>query len=297
MRGALHLLTPEEGGVFLSLMAAGRSWERPSWQRYFGMAPKKMEVLRGAVREALNDRDLTRDELIAEVIKRPGFRDLDNALRSGWGTLLKPIAWQGDLCYGPNRGGRVTFTLPHVASARWAGVPPTSEAAPVAVGAYLSAYGPATMDAFNTWLTGGWFGKRRLRGWFEALGDRLVEVEVDGEPAYALAEDLEAMAATKPSTAVRMLAGFDQYVLGPGTADEHIVPAGRRAAVSRQGGWISPVVVSGGVVRGTWSLDRDQTKVLWFKESGRVPRKALRAEVERLASILGRELRTELASV
>ena len=32
MRGTLHLLTPQEGGAFLSLMAAGRSWERPSWQ-------------------------------------------------------------------------------------------------------------------------------------------------------------------------------------------------------------------------------------------------------------------------
>jgi hypothetical protein len=30
MRGALHLLTPEEAGAFLALMAAGRSWERPA---------------------------------------------------------------------------------------------------------------------------------------------------------------------------------------------------------------------------------------------------------------------------
>ena len=30
MRGALHLLTPEDGGAFLALMAAGRSWERPA---------------------------------------------------------------------------------------------------------------------------------------------------------------------------------------------------------------------------------------------------------------------------
>ena len=28
MRGALHLLTPEQAGVFLPLIAAGRSWER-----------------------------------------------------------------------------------------------------------------------------------------------------------------------------------------------------------------------------------------------------------------------------
>ncbi len=37
MRGALHLLTPETGGVFLSVIAAGRPWDRPSWQRYLGM--------------------------------------------------------------------------------------------------------------------------------------------------------------------------------------------------------------------------------------------------------------------
>ncbi|MDQ3876208.1 MAG: winged helix DNA-binding domain-containing protein, partial [Actinomycetota bacterium] len=43
MRGTLHLLTPEEGGAFLSLMAAGRSWERPSWQRYFGVTPKQLD--------------------------------------------------------------------------------------------------------------------------------------------------------------------------------------------------------------------------------------------------------------
>src|SRR5436189_1577140 len=39
MRGTLHLLTPEDGGALLSLLAAGRTWERPSWERYFGLSP------------------------------------------------------------------------------------------------------------------------------------------------------------------------------------------------------------------------------------------------------------------
>jgi len=34
MRGTLHLLTPEEGGAFLSLIAAARPWQASSWQRY-----------------------------------------------------------------------------------------------------------------------------------------------------------------------------------------------------------------------------------------------------------------------
>src|SRR5690242_10629133 len=43
MRGTLHLLTPEDAGACLSLLAAGRPWERPAWQRYFQMDPATME--------------------------------------------------------------------------------------------------------------------------------------------------------------------------------------------------------------------------------------------------------------
>ena len=122
------------------------------------------------------------------------------------------------------------------------------------------------------------------------MGDQLAEVEVDGEPAHVLAEDLDELASTKPTRAVRLLPGFDQYVLGPGTADGHVVPAARRAAVSRQAGWISPVVVAGGVVSGTWELNRDRVHIAWFSEAGRTPRTALKAEVARLSSILDRDL-------
>src|SRR2546428_3036175 len=108
MRGTLHLLTPEDAGAFLSLLAAGRSWERPSWERYFGMTTKHWDALRPAVREALEGKTLTREELIAAIVAQRGLGHLGEALRSGWGTLLKPLAWQGDLCFGPSRGNRVT---------------------------------------------------------------------------------------------------------------------------------------------------------------------------------------------
>ena len=157
---------------------------------------------------------------------------------------------------------------PEAASSRWAGVPDPDEAAPRAIAAYFGAYGPATIEAFGTWLAGGWFGKRQLRSWFGALGDRMAEVEVDGERAFARAEDLDGLASARPTQSVRLLPGFDQYVMGPGTADGNVVPPGRRAAVSKQSGWISPVVVAGGVVRGTWELDGDRVRVAWFRETG-----------------------------
>jgi hypothetical protein len=296
MRGTLHLLTPEDGGAFLALIASGRSWERKSWQRYFGMTPKQMDRLRGIVREAITDGPLTREELIEAVGRRRGYASVAEGLRSGWGTLLKPIAWQGDLVFGPSQGTRVTFITPEAASPRWAGLPDVDTAATIAIRAYLAAYGPATAAGFAEWLSGGWFSKARLRAWFAELGDALVEVDVEGERASILAEDLDELMATRPSSAVRLLPGFDQYVLGPGTKDGHVIPSHRRAAVSRQAGWIAPIVVAGGVVSGTWETADDRVSIAWFADAGRVPRRGLAAEVERLGTILGRTLVLEVTA-
>ena len=290
MRGTLHLLTPQDGGAFLSLMASGRSWERPSWQRYFGVTPRQIERLRDAVAVALDGRSLTREELIGAVVAKRGLGHVGDALRSGWGTLLKPLAWQGELCFGPSEGNRVTFMRPVNASSRWSGVPDPAEAAPVAIVSYLGAHGPATFESFGLWLAGGWFGKRQLRAWFDELGDRMAEVEIDGRRMHVLAEHVDELVAMDPTRVVRLLPGFDQYVLGPGTADGNVVPSARRTDVSRQSGWISPVVVRGGVVSGTWQLDGEHVRIAWFREAGRPPTGLLEAEVARLSSILGRDL-------
>jgi hypothetical protein len=297
MRGSLHLLTPVLGAAFLSLIASGRSWARPSWQRYFGVTPDDIEAMREAAREVLGERELSREELVEGLVSRLGFEHLDEAFRSGWGTLFKPLAWQGDLCFGAPRGNRVTFVRPEVASPGWRGVPDPDDAAPLAIGAYLRAYGPATIDNFGAWLAGGWFGQRRLRTWFGEMGDQLAEVDVEGRTAWVVREDLEGLLATRPKRTVRLLPGFDAWVLGPGTADPATLPAHRRTAVSRQAGWISPIVVVDGVVSGTWQFDDDDVRVAWFEEAGRLPRSALVAEVERLAGIVGRELRLATETV
>jgi hypothetical protein len=293
MRGTLHLLTPEDAGSVLSLLAAGRTWERPIWQRYFGMDPATMERFRDAVQEALDGRTLTREELIEAVTKRPGMKHIGDEMRSGWGTLLKPVAWQGGLCFGPQVGTRVTFMRPDQVSPRWAGVPDPEVAGPIAATAYLRAYGPATVSGFRRW-TGA--TERRARDLFKGLGDTLAPVDVGGEPAFILSEDLDELAATEPSRTVRLLGGFDQWVLGPGTDDPHVIAPARRAAVSKQSGWIAPIVVAGGVVAGTWELDGDAVCVAWFSEAGEPPRRPLAAEVRRLGTILDRRLELSLTT-
>jgi hypothetical protein len=186
---------------------------------------------------------------------------------------------------------------PEAASPRWGGVPDPEEAAPVAILSYLRAYGPAAMTAFGAWLAGGYFGTRQLRAWHDALGDRVAAVDVEGERAFVAAEDLDELMSTQPTTSVRLLGGFDQYVLGPGTGDERIIPAARRRLVSKQSGWISPVVVVGGVVGGTWELGDEKVSISWFPETGRVPRGRLEAEAARLSAILDRPLETEITTL
>ena len=294
MRGTLHLLTPEDAGAFLSVLAAGRTWERPVWQRYFGLDPAAMDAFRDAVREVLDGKTLTREELIEAVTVLPGFEHVGEELRSGWGTLLKPIAWQGGLCYGPQSGSRVTFMRPDQASDRWVDLPDPDVAGPVAIKAYLGTYGPSTATGFSNWMSRGLIPAKRVKAWFAELGDSVSPVEVGGETAYVLSEDLEDLAATKPSRTVRLLGGFDQWVLGPGTDDRHVIAPARRAAVSKQSGWIAPIVVVGGVVTGTWDLTDGTVSVAWFEEAGRPPAAAIEREVAHLAAILARPLTAQI---
>jgi DNA glycosylase AlkZ-like len=286
-RGATHLMTPEDGGVYLALRAASRMWERPGWQSFFGLTPSDWPLLRETVREALADGPMTRDELGAAVTATPKFRHLGFAFADRSLTLLKPLAWQGEMSFGPPRDGRATFQRLD-GNARWAGVPDLDEAGMRAVEAYFKAYGPATPGHVRYWLGEGLgAGRKRIQAWIAAFGDRLAEVEIEGESAYVLREDFEGLAATPATTATRLLPAYDQWVLGPGTADAHVVPPRRRTVVSRG----ANLVIVGGVVAGTWSLTDDQVVAAWFVEAGPPAQEALAEEVSRLAGILDRPLR------
>jgi hypothetical protein len=288
MRGTLHLLPPALAPAFLALLAATRTWEKPAWQRAF-LPADRLAALTEAAAAALDGRVLTREQLTAEIVRRTGDTGLAEALGSGWGAVLKPMAWQGLLCHGPAEGSRVTFTRPDTWLDDWR-VPEPAEAARVAVPAYLAAYGPATPAAFDAWLSRGATPRRTLRGWFTDLGGELAPVDVEGTPLYARAVDAGSLAATEPAEVVRLLPAFDQFVLGPGTGDPQTVPPARRAEVSRAAGWISPTVVTGDGVVGTWRVDDDRLDVDLFAGGPPVDRDLLEAEANRLGRLVGQPL-------
>ncbi|MGI8430530.1 MAG: DNA glycosylase AlkZ-like family protein [Solirubrobacteraceae bacterium] len=143
---------------------------------------------------------------------------------------LKPLAWMGHLCHGPIRAGRVTFTRPETWLPAWGGISAPEEAARRVIPAYLGVYGPASMKAFDAWLTRGRSSKTQLRGWFESVSHRLATVDVDGRECHARAEDRRA--AGHPAHAGRAHAGGIRPVPA-GTGNRR--PEHRARAAARAG--------------------------------------------------------------
>jgi len=231
MRGTLHLLPADMAGAYLALIGSLKTWESPSWQKAFISAPQ-IEMLAEIAGEVLEGRTLSRDDLVAEVQARSHDARLAEHLRSGWAAVLKPLAWRGLLCQGPAEGNRVTFTSPRTWSPAWGGIPDQDEAARIAIPAYLGAYGPASMNAFDAWLTRGASSKRSLREWFTAAGDLLTAVEVDGERAFARSEDLEDMMGNDRKRNRSPAPGFRP--VPPGTGDRRQPCGSSRPPPGRQ---------------------------------------------------------------
>ncbi|HEY8471539.1 MAG TPA: winged helix DNA-binding domain-containing protein [Natronosporangium sp.] len=289
MRGTLHLLKPDEAGAYLSVLETAGFWLKPAWQRAAGITPRQVDELTERAAAILDGAVLTRDQLVTEIVADKRFAGMADRLRSGWGQVLKPLAWRGVLCHGPNQGNKITFTSPASRYPDWGSRPEPDEAAPVVIEAYLRAYGPATPEAFDRWLSRNSTSKPRLRQWFASLGDKLTELDVEGRRAWMLTEHVAELAGTPAWKGLRLLGGFDQYLLGPGTDDEALLPRQHRAAVSRTSGWISPIVVLDGRIVGVWEIRDDELVVSQFPGSGRaLPRKELQREAAHVASASGR---------
>lgn len=129
--------------------------------------------------------------------------------------------------------------------------------------------------------------KADVRGWFAALGDRATEIDVDGDAAWLLTEHVDELAACAPARGVRLLGGFDQWVLGPGTDAAHILDAEHRTKVSKTSGWIAPLVLTSGRVTGTWELAGPGLVVTMFPGARPPSARALSAAAARVAQATG----------
>jgi len=294
MRGTLHLLPAGELPMWHGALSTTRRYLSPAvWKKYFGITLEELDRLTESVGAALDGRVLTREELFQEVGRLSGSTAFAGKLAlSGWGTVLKPAAFTGRLCFGPGLGQRVRFTRPD-SWVRAAAAPVESQAATAAVTRrFLAAYGPATYHDLSRWWGGG--GVTTARQWIAALGDEVTPVDLEGDRAWVLTTDVRELRETPTLRSVRLLPGFDQYVVGASRHAEHLLRGDLRARVYRPQGWISPVLLVNGRMEGVWRHEIKGSSVeLQIEPFVKPPvwaRRAAAQEAERLAAFLGATL-------
>ena len=112
-RGTLHLLRADELGLWVGAQSALKPRHHVgSWLRHYGLTREQADAMLDAIPVALDGKQLTREELAAEVARVTGIKGLDDKLKGGFGDLLKPAAFRGDLCFAPSDGQRVRFARP-----------------------------------------------------------------------------------------------------------------------------------------------------------------------------------------
>jgi hypothetical protein len=257
MRWTLHLFTTADFPIYLAAFRSFAHFRREKWLKTVGLTMDDMNALLEGYRVLLTEQGMTREQLGEAIAQHSGRPHLREALRGGWGTMLKPGAYTGHLLFGPSSGQNVTFVSPR----HWLGEFPEldiTEARLEIVRRYLYAYGPATPNDFASWWGVARADAKKL---FRALGDELIPVSVEGWDAWALGSDADVLQAAQPSKSVRLLPGFDPYTLGLRRETEAAISAAYKGRVFRQQGWISAVVLVGGVVIGVWSYEVKKGRV------------------------------------
>lgn len=285
MRGTLHLHRSSEWPLYVAALSTNRRWWSRAWLNYVGLDAEGLEALVKATRDALTDRPMTREELAERIAGRVGPR-VRKELASGWGTLLKPAAYQGALISGPPQGPNVTFVRPDKWLRRWSSVD-GEEAMAEVYRRFLRTFGPSNHQDFAAWwgIEPGRFRAVRL-----ALEERLQQVSVEGVKAWAVPADVRRMAASEPSDEVRLLPNFDAYVMGF-RPREQLHDQRVTDRIFRKAGWISPVVLVAGRAEGIWRYDRGkraiEVTVEPFRRLSSAERTGIAEEAERLGAFLG----------
>jgi uncharacterized protein YcaQ len=280
MRGTLHLLPRAELPLFFGALSTYRHFLKQGWVRYFGVTAEELEEVVAALAQALPGRTLTREALAAEVARRTGSRKYGDVLRQGWGVMLKPAAFRGQLCFAQSEGQHVRFTHPGAVEL-WSGPRALREVAR----RYLAAYGPATRQDFAVW-----WGESAAQA--ESLLGELdtVEVEVDGTRALLLARDVRSALEARSSGAVRLLPAFDPYVIGA-SRQGGLFPVAQKPRIYRGQGWVSATLLVDGRIEGLWRQEKKGRKLVLtvepFGRPSRLVRAGVSAEAERLAAFLG----------
>ena len=226
----LSALVPQEGedwiytqGIALALEFLGMSFDE-----LLDRQKQVLPLLNGKIVQSKSELDRTIAEWMMPLLPAEK-RDLWNS-PSMYGSpdqqtvggaavsfLLRPCAFLGLVVFGERAGISPTFT----SYGSWLGHPlhPSGDAPEKLTRKFLHCYGPATADAFASWL--GCSGKQARRMW-KSVSDEMELVGMpDGKNAFVLSADRDLLRSPpSPERELLLLGGHDPYL---DQRDRHIL--------------------------------------------------------------------------
>ncbi len=283
MRGTLHFVPAEDTRWMLRLLTPRVLERSKARERQLGLGAKDFARSRKLLAKALDGgRQLTRDATYA-VLERGG---VSPAGQRGIHVVGR-LAQEGFLCYGARDGKQQTFALLDA----W--VPPSSsrdlareEALAELALRYFTGHGPALLRDL-VWWSG--LPAADAREALALAAPRLAREEMDGETYWLSPDAPEAprAARAKDEPPLCLLPPFDEWLVGYRDRDDVLDPAHR----DRIGSLLSPTIVDGGRVTGTWGrrLAKGKAAVTasFFERKARPGARALHGAVERYRRFVG----------
>lgn len=285
MRGTLHLVSSTDLPTYVAALKTTQviktDWLTPE----IGVDERKK--ITSTIRDALDNRTLTRQQLAEEVVRRLGLSSKTRAhMVSGWGNLLQPAAQQGSLCFGPNEGSQVTFVRPDQWIGKW-NEPGGPRAWKTILRRFFETYGPA-----NHHDLGHWWALRpdKARTVIQHIVDDLAEVDFEGEKKWVLRKDLERIVDAEKIESVKLLPSWDGYVMFYHPRELFISKSNRERVFSQLRG-NRPVLLINGVAGGIWEQKRKrggiEIQVQPFEHLSSSQKDLIKEETASLGEFLG----------
>lgn len=241
MRGTLHFVAAEDLGWMLRLLAPRISSRQKGRQRELELDAKVLARTHRLLEKHLGKNGPKTRASLLDLLEK---KNISTAGQRG-AHILQHHALEGLICLAAHQGKQPVFAL----SEAWIGeekrLGPEESLRELTV-RYFSSHGPATAEDF-AWWSG--LSITRAREGLSICREELERIGL-GEKEYWLGSGPPATSARVP--AVRLLPGFDEYLLGYRDRSLVLEPEYASRVVPGNNGMFMPVLLRNGHVRGIW---------------------------------------------
>lgn len=287
MRRTLHLIASSDFWLYISALRRSRTTRELRVMQRCNIAETEAREVAALIVQTLEPGPMTANAIRAAVQPKVSRR-VREWMKLVWSIMQLPVA-EGLVCYGSGDGNEATY----IRSDQWLKGGhekrkdvPEQKAQLELLRRYLRAYGPARIKDFIHWSG---ITAAEAAALLTSIQNEVEEVA----GGFLLREDVPQLRdARSLKDSVHLLPHFDVFLLAHSSKD-HLLDLEHYKHVYRNQGWISPVVLIGGRIAGTWKYTRTardlDITISAFEHMPRPVREKIQYRAERLASYFGKK--------